>query len=527
MTGGLSLVRAPSASQRTTVLVTVLVTVTLVASIISSLGAPLIPSVASTLHVSLDSAQWSLTVALLAGAVAAPILGRLGDGPFRRQAILGALGVVFVGSLIAAVSQSLAPLLLGRAMEGVGLGLAAPAMAAARDHLGLEQGRSVIGLLSVTAATGAGAGYPISGLIVQELNLHAAFYFGAIMSAAALIAAALVIPSSRDTSRVPLDVKGAAVLVVGLVALLLAIGQGAIWGWGSTATIGLFVLAVLVLSPWARDQLRREAPLVALGELRHRAVLTANLAALILGVAMYMFLTLVTELAQLPSVDGGFGTSVPVAGLCLVPFAVASLAVSRTTRALLRRLGTRTVLVGGSFTIAAAGVFLAVEHEALWEAFLTMALVGVGFGLTFAAIPGLIAQSVPDHETGSAMGLYQVIRYVGFSIGSALTASILAGHIAPGASSPDAQGYAVGLAVAGAICALSAVVSAVLARGRPEPARSGATDAARQRLILEEAELASAGLAGFEIEDATARVRGPAANGRIPPNARPPRKGAR
>jgi MFS family permease len=527
MTGEVTIAGAPSASQRATVLVTVLVTVTLVASIISSLGAPLIPSVASTLHVSLNSAQWSLTVALLAGAVSAPILGRLGDGPFRREAILGALGVVFVGSLIAAVSQSLAPLLLGRAMEGVGLGLAAPAMAAARDHLELEQGRGVIGLLSVTAATGAGAGYPISGLIVQELNLHAAFFFGAIMSGAALIAAALVIPSSKGTSRVPLDVNGAAVLVVGLVALLLAIGQGAIWGWGSAATIGLFVVAVLVLSPWARSQLRREAPLVALGELRHRAVLTANLAALILGVAMYMFLTLVTEFAQLPTADGGFGTSVPVAGLCLVPFAVASLAVSRTTRALLRRLGTRVVLVGGSFTIAAAGVFLAIEHKALWEAFVTMGLVGIGFGCTFAAIPGLIAQAVPDHETGSAMGLYQVIRYVGFSIGSALTASILASHTAAGASSPDAQGYAVGLAVAGAICALSAVVSAVLARGRPGPATSTMADAARERLILEDAELASAGLAGIEIEDSAAGANGQSTSTQILPHERPPRKGAR
>ena len=68
-------------------LVVVLTAVTMVTGIISSLGAPLIPSVARTLHISLDSAQWSLTIALLSGAIAAPIMGRLGDGPRRRETL--------------------------------------------------------------------------------------------------------------------------------------------------------------------------------------------------------------------------------------------------------------------------------------------------------------------------------------------------------------------------------------------------------------------------------------------------------
>jgi MFS family permease len=499
---------ATPVASRTGALVPVLIAVTLVASVVSSLGAPLLPSVAADLHISLDSAQWSLTVALLSGAVSAPILGRLGDGPFRRQAIIGALGVVFVGSLIAGFSHSLPPLLLGRAMEGVGLGLAAPAMAAARDHLATEHGRSVIGLLSVTAATGAGAGYPISGLIAQQLDVSAAYFFGAIMSGIAIIAAALVIPSSSESSRVSLDMTGALVLVVGLVALLLAIGQGEVWGWGSAATVGLFGVAVIVLAPWAVHQFNRDAPLVALRELRHRAVLTANLAALVLGVAMYMFLTLVTEFAQLSRAEHGFGASTPVAGLCLVPFAVASLAASRTTRPLMRRFGTRVVLVGGSCMIAIAGAFLALEHTALWEAFVTMGLVGVGFGYTFAAIPGLIAQAVPDEDTGSAMGLYQVIRYVGFSIGSALTASIIAGHIAPGSSAPTAQGYITGLWVAGGVCAISAAISWVLVKDERAPASIAIPEHERDQLILEEAELASAGLSGAEIDQPTRKHKG-------------------
>jgi hypothetical protein len=194
-------------------------------------------------------------------------------------------------------------------------------------------------------------------------------------------------------------------------------------------------------------------------------VLTADLAACVLGLAMYMFLTLVTEFVQEPRAAGyGLGASTLVAGLCLVPLSVTSLLASRTTSSIMRRRSASTVLVGGSMTIAAAGAFFALAHGALWEAFVTMGVIGVGFGYTFAAIPGLITRAVPGSETGSAMGLYQVIRYIGFSLGSALTASILAGHRVPGGPVSE-HGYVVALWVGTAVCALSAGMSWLLSRG--------------------------------------------------------------
>ena len=260
-----------------------LIGVTLVVSIVSSLGAPLIPAVAEALDVSLDSAHWSLTAALLAGAVAAPIMGRLGDGPYRREVIIGGLAVVLVGSIIAGVAQSLAVLIAGRAMQGIGLGLAPITMAAARDHLPADRSPAVIGVLSVTGAAGVGAGYPISGLIAGEFGVHGAFLFGGVVSGFALVAALAVIPSSRESSRVPLDATGAVVLAAGLVALLLAIGQGEAWGWGSPVIVGLFAAAILILGLWVGLQLTRHSPLVDVRQLRHRPVLTADLVAIMLG----------------------------------------------------------------------------------------------------------------------------------------------------------------------------------------------------------------------------------------------------
>jgi MFS family permease len=479
--------------------VAVLVGMTLVVSIISSLGAPLLPDVAKDFDVSLPNAQWSLTAALIAGAIAAPVLGRLGDGRHRRQSILGALLVVTAGGVIAGFADSLPVLIVGRVMQGTGLGLAPIAMAAARDHLGGEHARRTIALLSVSGATGLGAGYPISGLIAEQVDLHAAFFFGAILSAAAMVAAYLQIPSNKDGPAVSLDVVGAVVGAIAVVALMVGIGQGQEWGWLSAATVGCFVGAIVIGALWTRRQLRIPAPLVDLTQLRHRAVLGADVSASLLGIGLYMFLTVITEFVQTPSAEGfGFGASTLVAGLCLVPFSVCSLLGSRLMTGVLRRSGNRAALAIGGLAITAAGVFFALIHGALWQVCVMMALLGIGFGFTFAAIPGLITRSVPPREVGSAMGFYQVVRSIGFSAGSALVASILASHAVAGSSFPAVGGYTTALWVGAGVALFATVVAVVMA---PREDRAGRPiDAEELETWRDDAELASAGLIDGEAE---------------------------
>jgi MFS family permease len=489
--------------------VPVLVGITLVVSIISSLGAPLLPDVAKDLDISLPSAQWSLTAALIAGALSAPVLGRLGDGRHRRRAMLSALVIVSAGGIVAGAAGSLPVLVAGRFMQGIGLGLAPIAMASARDHLGADRARKTIAILSVSGATGVGAGYPISGLIAQQTNVHDAFYFGAVLSAVAFVAAFLVIPSSKSGAGTSLDVKGAVIGGIGVVALMIAIGQGHEWGWVSPATIGCLVVAVGTLALWVRLQLRGTAPLVDLRQLRHRAVLGADVAALLLGVALYMFLTVITEFVQTPSAEGfGFGASTLVAGLCLVPFSICGLIGTRLMGLMVSRFGTRAALGTGGLAIAASGVFFALVHTALWQACVMTGLLGIGFGFTFAAIPGLITSAVPGGEIGSAMGFYQVVRSIGFSAGSALVASILASHEIAGSAFPAKVGYTTALWVGAVASLVAAVVAVILAPGDA----TGPESAELRAIVRDDAELASAGLIDAEVE---AEVLGPEAPARI------------
>src|SRR6202795_4563702 len=109
--------------RRARFLVPTLVTVGSLMAVVSSLGAPLIPTLSHADGVSLSTGEWILTITLLTGALATPVMGRLADGPRQQAVILTALGAVVVGCVLAAVSNGFVVLIVGRALQGVGLGL--------------------------------------------------------------------------------------------------------------------------------------------------------------------------------------------------------------------------------------------------------------------------------------------------------------------------------------------------------------------------------------------------------------------
>ncbi len=437
----------------------------MVVAVVSSLGAPLIPTVAAVDHVSLSDAQWSLTVTFLISALATPAMGRLGDGRHRRAAVIGSLAVVAVGGVLAALPLGFAFLIAGRALQGVGLGLTPLAIAVARDALPVERSRPAAAMLSVTTVAGVGLGYPITGLIAQHGGLHAAFWFGAVVSVLALAVAVRVVPSSARLPARRLDVAGAILLGAALAGVLLVIGQGPDWGWGSARLVALAVASLVVFAGWVLLELRLSRPLVDLRLLRHRDVLTADVSTLLAGIGMYLLISLVTRLVQTPTGSGyGLGASVAVAGLLLVPFSAGSVVAVRLTPALIRRAGAAAVLPLGAAVVLAATVLFSCARSTAWEVAVVMAVAGLGVGTIFGVTPGLIIRSVPARETGSATSFNQVIRYVGYAVGSTLSAVVLQTRTAPGHVLPSASGYTVAGCIGCGIWVVTAVACVVLPR---------------------------------------------------------------
>ena len=470
-------------------------------AVVSSLGAPLIPTLSRDDGVSLSTGEWILTITLLTGALATPVMGRLADGPRQRAVILVALGAVVVGCVLAAVSNGFTVLIIGRALQGVGLGLLPVAMAIARRNLPWDAARQTIATLSVTGAIGAGLGYPVTGLIAQLLNFRAAYWFGAITVTGALVSAALVLPPrSAGTSR-RFDVVGAGLLSLAVIGVSVVLSEGGGWGWASARSLGVVAASVVVLAVWIPFELRVAHPLVDLRQVRNRSVLTADVSGFLISIAMYLLLPIIVEFVQIPPSAGyGFAASLVVSGLILTPLSVGSFVASRFLIVYERRFGSRTMIPLGSVVFAAGAAFFALEHSALWQAFVTVAVCGLGVGFTTGAMPGFIIRAVPQSETGSATGFYQVVRSIGLTVGSALSAAVLMAHTRHGQALPDVDGFQAALIIAAALCLVTGVVSFVLPGRGPSPPHALTADEEEDLEVLmkEEAEMGGAGLIAGE-----------------------------
>ena len=430
------------------VLVTSLMFIALVVAVVGSLGAPLITSVAVLYRVSLSSAQWTLTSTLLAGAIATPVLGRLGSGRRRREVILWALGVIVTGSVATVLPLPFGWLLAGRALQGTALGLTALMMGVARDQLADGRSGRVIAMLSVASTVGIGLGYPLAGLLTDAGGVRAAYGLGLAITVAALLAGWRAIPPSPPGRSADLDVPGAVLLGGGLLALLIPVSESSLWSSGSPGSPGrllpvlLLALAGVLLAAWVWWENRAAAPLTDLSLLRHPAVAGANLAMFTGGIGMYLLLTLVTRYVQTPSGTGyGFGFSVFTAGLVLVPFSALGFVAGRAAPALRRRLPLTAILAAGAAVVLAALLMFALARSQPWEPFVTMGALGLGVGTFSAAMPGVILAVTPASETSSAMSFNQVVRSVGFSAGSAASGFILSAYTPHGQAFPASAGY--------------------------------------------------------------------------------------
>jgi predicted MFS family arabinose efflux permease len=444
-----------------------LLLIAVVVAIAGSLGSPLITSVAVTLHVSLAAAQWTLTVTLLVGAVATPVLGRLGTGPRRRSVFLGTLGVVVAGSVLTVLPLPLGALLVGRAAVGGGLAMVPLMMAAAREHLDKDRAASTIAMVSVASTVDVGVGYPLAGYLDDVGGIRAAYAVGLALSALAFVVAVRFFPESGQAAAVAPDAIASLLLAAGLLVLLLVLGEPSLLQRHLGVAGALALVAVALLVGWVRRERTLAVPLVNLHLLRHRAVAGANAAMLVAGAGMYLLLSCITRYVQTPHSAGyGFGLSTFAAGLFLVPFSVLGFVAGRVSPHMRKRISAHGLLIFSTVVVLAAFVVFALVRGNLAGPLIAMSLLGFGVGAFSAAMPAVILDVTPAQETASAMGVNQVVRSVGFSVGSTLSALILAAYTGDGELFPSSQGYASAAWIGVGITALALVIAAT-SRARP------------------------------------------------------------
>ncbi|WP_244967245.1 MFS transporter [Streptomyces cacaoi] len=447
-----------------------------VISLMQTLIVPLVPLLPRLLHTGPSDASWAVTATLLAAAVVTPISGRLGDMYGKRSVILASLLLVVVGSVLCAVFDDLVPVVAGRTLQGLATGVIPVSIGFLRDVLPAERVGGAVALVSAALGVGGAVGLPASAGIVQLADWHTLFWLAAALGAVCLALVATLLRESPNRSPGRFDLVGALGLAAGLVCLLLPTSKGADWGWTSGPTLGLFAGGLLTLLLWGRYELRVAQPLVDLRIVARRPVLLTNLASLLVGFAMYATSLVLPQLLQSPAATGyGLGQSTLAAGLVLAPSGLIMMAFAPLSARLTARHGARVTLLTGLCVIGAgygAGLFLMAEVR---QIVLMSLIVSAGVGIAYAAGPALIMDAVPVTGTASANGVNSLMRSVGTSSSSAVTAALLAGTSTRlgSASVPTEQGFRTSFVVAALAAVLGIGTALLIPRARRSPAGPG------------------------------------------------------
>jgi MFS family permease len=441
-------------------------------AMLQSLISPVLPTVQASLHTTQAGVSWVLIAWLLSASVATPILGRISDMIGKDRTLLVVLGAIAVGSLVSALAPNIGLMVAGRVIQGLGGAVYPVAFGIIRDEFEARRVPSAIGAMSSVIAVGGGIGTVLAGPITAGLGWRWLFWIPLIVVIVVGVLSLLLMPRSPVRSGGRINWAASTLLAIWLIALLLAVSEGQAWGWGSFPTIGLFVVAAIALTAWIIAESRSSNPVIDMGMMRQRAVWTTNLVALLFGASMFSVLTFLPQFIETPRAAGyGFGSSVTVAGLIILPMLVTMAIGGMISGPIHRRVGFKAQLAWGSGFLGAGSLGFAFWNAAPWQVALGAAVFGLGLGLAYSAMTSVIVQSVAKARTGVATGMNTNIRNIGGAIGTAVVTAIVTTE--PGrAGFPAASGYEAGFA----LLALTAAVAVILALLVPAAPRARNAD---------------------------------------------------
>lgn len=465
---------SPTSSDRSSGVVTVLAAAGIVAALMQTLVVPLIGDLPQILDTTASNASWVITITLLVGSVATPVTGRLGDLLGKRRMLLFCSAPLVLGSVTCALATSLVPMIVGRGLQGLGVGMVPLGISALRELVPPQKLGSSIALMSATMGIGGALGLPVAALVIQNTSWRVLFWGCAVLSVVIGILIWRLIPATPALAAGGrFDFVGAVGLGVGLVSLLLAVSKGAVWGWGSASILGLFAAAVIVLLAWGWWELRTGDPLVDLRVTARPQVLLTNAASVVVGFSMYAQSLIVPQLLQLPEATRyGLGQSMLAMGLWMAPGGFVMMAISPLGAKLSAARGPKVTLLVGALIVALGYGSSMVLMGSAWGLMLVVAICGAGTGFAYGAMPALIMSAVPPSETGSANSFNTLMRSVGTSVAAAVVGVVLAQMsvaVGGGHTIPTEAGFRTGLLIGCGVALVAAAIATAIPGRKPAP----------------------------------------------------------
>jgi len=370
--------------------------------------------------------QWIVNAYTITFAAFILSAGAVGDRVGARRVFVAGFALFTAASAMCGLAPSLGALVAARAVQGVGAAVLVPCSLILLNHAYREphERARAVGFWAAGASVALSAGPLVGGALIATLGWRAIFFINVPVG---LLGIRLALRHARETPPAPghrLDLPGQAAAILALGALAAALVEGGRAGWTEPAVLAGYAVALAALGAFVAIEARSAAPMLPLGFFRSRTFSAASAMGLLLNIAVYgliFVLSLYFQRAQ--------GRSALATGLAFAPMTGIVMATNVGAGRLARSIGARRVMLLGA-VLAGAGC-LALRFADAETPYLAMVVqlvaFGAGVGLVVPLMTSELLGSVDRARSGAASGTLNTMRQTGSVIGVALYGSLVAG----------------------------------------------------------------------------------------------------
>lgn len=423
----------------------------------------ILPVIKDAFQSNVAAVEWIVTVYLLVLSGLLLTFGRLGDLRGHKSVYVWGFGIFVLGSAACGAAPSTTMLIVFRGLQAIGAAmLASNSPAILTGNFPAKSRGQAIGLNSMLTYLGLTAGPSLGGFLAQSLGWRSVFYINVPVGVLALALSLIFIPKSKPTeAEARFDLPGAAVFLAGLVALILALNQGAEWGWTSLPILGLAGAALVLLTVFIRIEKHSPAPMLDLSLFRNPLFSASTVSAVLNYICVYSL----TFLMPFYLIQGR-GLSPAQAGLLLTAQPILMAISAPISGSLSDKSGSRLpgmlgmgALAGGLLVLAWLG-----PQSPLWVAGLGLAIAGLGTGTFISPNTSALLGAAPRQRQGIASGVQATGRNLGMVLGIGMAGAIFTTNLAHGTAQSLFHGIDTGFLAAAIVALVGIIISAIKER---------------------------------------------------------------
>lgn len=395
-----------------------------------SLVIPALPNMATELQTA--SIAWVSTIFTLSGAVTAPLIGKLADRQGKKRWLVIVAFCMAGGSAIVALAPTFEVVLIGRAIEGLGIAIVPITYSLMRDIFPKKMMAMAVSVATAGIGVTGIFGPIFAGLLIDNFGYRGVFWALAIFPALVTIVLILVVPESPIRVNSRIDWIGGVLLGAALAVLLYALGEGSIWGWASGQTLGYFAVAVVLLIVFYLFERRTSDPLIDVTVLSSRGVVTTAIAQFTAQAVIVIQFILLAYIVQTPSSIGityGLGESASYMSVLTTPSGIVSVAMGVFVGWLAERRGARLPGLVAFGAMAVGSVMLAFSHSSFVPILIGFMIYAFGGGMISAAIPNLVIAATPVHLQAVTANTIGVVGSLGSAVAVQVGFALLAVNV--------------------------------------------------------------------------------------------------